>query len=107
MTAAISITRVIVIITWITKNHSENEQKNMVTCIDLKKKYDNICDEVPTMVEMAIFWFQIRITNGLNFMHRKWYTGNKYMLNLQKIGCAIIWNGDRSIVLRSITPKVH
>ena len=31
------------------------------------------------MVEIAIFWFQIHITNGLNFMHRKWYTGNQYM----------------------------
>jgi hypothetical protein len=33
-------------------------------------------DQVPTMVEIAIFWFQIHITNGLNFMHRKWYTGS-------------------------------
>jgi hypothetical protein len=32
------------------------------------------------MVEIAIFWFQIHITNGLNFMHRKWYTGNQYMV---------------------------
>jgi hypothetical protein len=31
------------------------------------------------MVEIAIFWFQIHITNGLNFMHRKWHTGNQYM----------------------------
>ena len=38
-----------------------------------------IWDEVPTMVEIAIFWFQIHITNGLNFMHRKWHTGNQYM----------------------------
>ena len=38
-----------------------------------------IWDEVPTMVEIPIFWFQIHITNGLNFMHRKWYTGNQYM----------------------------
>jgi hypothetical protein len=30
-----------------------------------------IWDEVPTMVEIAIFWYQIHITNGLNFMHRK------------------------------------
>jgi hypothetical protein len=30
-----------------------------------------IWDEVPTMVEIAIFWFQIHITNGLNFMHPK------------------------------------
>jgi hypothetical protein len=37
-------------------------------------------DEVPTMVEIAIFWFQIHITNGLNFMHRKWHTGNQYMV---------------------------
>ena len=36
-----------------------------------------IWDEVPTMVEIAIFWFQIHITNGLNFMHRKWHTGNQ------------------------------
>jgi hypothetical protein len=35
---------------------------------------------VPTMVEIAIFWFQIHITNGLNFMHRKWHTGNQYMV---------------------------
>jgi hypothetical protein len=39
-----------------------------------------IWDEVPTMVEIAIFWFQIHITNGLNFMHRKWHTGNQYMV---------------------------
>ena len=32
------------------------------------------------MVEIAIFWFQIHITNGLKFMHRKWYTGNQYMV---------------------------
>jgi hypothetical protein len=31
-----------------------------------------------TMVEIAIFWFQIHITNG--FMHRKWHTGNQYMV---------------------------
>ena len=37
-------------------------------------------DEVPTMVEIAIFWFQIHITNRLNAMHRKWYTGNQYMV---------------------------
>ena len=30
------------------------------------------------MVEIAIFWFQIHITNG--FMHRKWHTGNQYMV---------------------------
>jgi hypothetical protein len=39
-----------------------------------------IWDEVPTIVEIAIFWYQIHITNGLNFMHRKWYTGNQYMV---------------------------
>jgi hypothetical protein len=32
------------------------------------------------MVEIAIFWFQIHITNGLNFMHRKRHTGNQYMV---------------------------
>ena len=32
------------------------------------------------MVEIAVFWFQIHITNGLNFMHRKWHTGNQYMV---------------------------
>ena len=37
-------------------------------------------DKVPTMVEIAIFWFQIHITNGLNFMHRKWHTENQYMV---------------------------
>jgi hypothetical protein len=31
------------------------------------------------MVEIAIFWFQIHITNGLNFMNRKWHNGNQYM----------------------------
>ena len=41
---------------------------------------DFIWDEVPTMVEIAIFWFHIHITNGLNFMYRKWYTGNQYMV---------------------------
>ena len=39
-----------------------------------------IWDEVPTMVEIAIFWFQIHFTNGLNFMHRKCHTGNQYMV---------------------------
>jgi hypothetical protein len=32
------------------------------------------------MVEIAKFWFQIHITNGLNFMLRKWHTGNQYMV---------------------------
>ena len=32
------------------------------------------------MVEIAIFWFEIHITNSLNFMHRKWHTGNQYMV---------------------------
>jgi hypothetical protein len=32
------------------------------------------------MVEIAIFWFQIHITNGQIFMHRKWRTGNQYMV---------------------------
>ena len=41
-----------------------------------------IWDEVSTMVEIAIFWFQINITNGLIFMHRKWHTGNQYMVKL-------------------------
>jgi hypothetical protein len=30
------------------------------------------------MVEIAIFWFQIHITNGLNSLHRKLRTGNQY-----------------------------
>jgi hypothetical protein len=30
------------------------------------------------MVEIAIFWFQIHITNGLNSLHWKWRTGNQY-----------------------------
>ena len=38
-----------------------------------------IWDEVLTMVEIAIFSFRIHMTNGLNFMHRKWHNGNKYM----------------------------
>jgi hypothetical protein len=37
-----------------------------------------ILDEVPTMVEIEIFWFQIHITNGLNSLHRKQHTGNQY-----------------------------
>jgi hypothetical protein len=37
-----------------------------------------IWDEVPTMVEIAIFWFQIHITNGFKSLHRKWHTGNQY-----------------------------
>jgi hypothetical protein len=39
-----------------------------------------IWDEVPTMVEIAIFWFEIHITNSLNFMQRKWHTGNQYIV---------------------------
>jgi hypothetical protein len=31
------------------------------------------------MVEIAISWFQIHISNGLKFMHRKWHTGNQYI----------------------------
>ena len=46
--------------------------------------YYIIWDEVPTMVEISIFWFQIHITNGLNFMHRKWHTGNQYMVKSAK-----------------------
>jgi hypothetical protein len=38
-----------------------------------------IWDEVPAMVEIPIFWFQIHITNGLNSVHRKRHTGNQYM----------------------------
>ena len=30
------------------------------------------------MVDIAIFWFQIHITNGLNSLHRKWHTGSQY-----------------------------
>jgi hypothetical protein len=30
------------------------------------------------MIEIAIFWFQIHITNGLNSLHRKWRTRNQY-----------------------------
>ena len=30
------------------------------------------------MVEIAIFWFQIHITNVLNSLHQKWHTGNQY-----------------------------
>ena len=37
-----------------------------------------IWDEVPTMVEIAIFWSQIHITSGSNSLHRKWHTGNQY-----------------------------
>jgi hypothetical protein len=32
------------------------------------------------MVEIAIYSFQIHMTNGLNVMHRTWHTGNKYMV---------------------------
>jgi hypothetical protein len=39
-----------------------------------------IWDEVPTMVEIAIFWFLIHITNDLNSLHRKWHTGNQCMV---------------------------
>jgi hypothetical protein len=39
-------------------------------------------DEVPTMVEIAIFRFQIHITNGLNFMHQKPIHGS---ISAQKI----------------------
>jgi hypothetical protein len=31
-----------------------------------------VWDEVPTMVEIAILWFQIHSTNGSNSLHRKW-----------------------------------
>ena len=51
-----------------------------------------IWDEVPTVIEIAIFWFQIHITNGLNSLHRKWHTGNQYMVKSAEIGCAVIWN---------------
>ena len=61
-----------------------------------------IWDEVPTMVEIAIFWFQIHITNGLNFIHRKWYTGNNTWLYLQKIGCAVIWNYFLLLMLKGV-----
>ena len=37
------------------------------------------------MVEIAIFWFQIHITNGLNSLHRKWYTGNQYRVTAAEI----------------------
>jgi hypothetical protein len=45
----------------------------MVTCIDLKKN-------TTIYGTKSQLWFQIRITNGLNFMHQKWYTGNQYMV---------------------------
>jgi hypothetical protein len=44
-----------------------------------------ILDEVPTMVEIEIFWFQIHITNGLNSLHRKWRTGNQYRVTAVEI----------------------
>jgi hypothetical protein len=37
------------------------------------------------MVEIAIFWFQIHITNGLNSLHRKWRTGNQYRVTAVEI----------------------
>jgi hypothetical protein len=46
-----------------------------------------IWDEVPTMVEIEIFLFQIHITNGLNDAPET----NTGLLQ-QKIGCAVIWN---------------
>jgi hypothetical protein len=44
-----------------------------------------IWDKVPTMVEIAIFWFQIHITNGLNSLHWKWRTGNQYRVTAAEI----------------------
>jgi hypothetical protein len=37
------------------------------------------------MVEIAIFWFQIHITNGLNSLHRKWRTGSQYRVTAAEI----------------------
>jgi hypothetical protein len=51
-----------------------NDVLHITLCVDIT------WDEVPTMVEIAIFWFQIHITNGLNFMYRKWHIGNQYMV---------------------------
>jgi hypothetical protein len=57
---------------------------NFICCYNLVVRHvilsSIIWDEVPTMVEIAIFWFQIHITNGQIFMHRKWRTGNQYMV---------------------------
>ena len=44
-----------------------------------------IWDVFPTMLEIAIFWFQIHITNGLNSLHRKWRTGNQYRVTAVEI----------------------
>jgi hypothetical protein len=69
-----------------------------------------VWDEVPTMVEITIFWFQIHITNGLNSLHRKWHTGNQYMVksaenrmrsNLE--GCRTFRNLVVSYLPRDIT----
>ena len=46
----------------------------------VRKNTHIIWDEVPTMVEIEIFWFQIHITNRQMFMHRKWRSGNQYMV---------------------------
>ena len=68
------------------------------------------------MVEIAIFWFQIHITNGLNFMHRKWHTGNQYMVksaenrmrsNLELLPVINVKSRPRYIlVLKKVVPDI-
>ena len=56
-------------------NSHPSGSKSRIICL---KRTRIIWDEVPTMVEIEIFLFQIHITNGLNSLHRKWHTGNQY-----------------------------
>jgi hypothetical protein len=55
---------------------------NRTKAVNRREKFNHtlLWDEVPAMVEIVIFWFQIHITNGLNSLHRKWHTGNQYMV---------------------------
>jgi hypothetical protein len=65
-----------------------------------------IWDEVPTMVEIAIFWFQIHITYGLNSLNRKWRIGNQYRVTAAEIRHAL----SRVVIpatLHSISVNAH
>jgi hypothetical protein len=45
------------------------------------------------------------ITNGLNSLHRKWYTGNQYMVKSAENRCAVIWKGAGRFVTWSFRTR--
>jgi hypothetical protein len=53
---------------------------NVVVKINNNTNSNNNMGRSPNYGRNSNILIQIHITNGLNFMHRKWHTGNQYMV---------------------------